>query len=375
MEKAALGAKAGGDTHIIELSKKGDLLGHKIVILTSNSGKLLLHTMGRQLELYQVSIPFERFLLKGRFGVAVLYALRPLEALFFRSKRRFDVIVAPSHYPTDVLSALLLHLRNPNSKIIIYFHGISVPPEHGLLLRTISTGHNYFGILLTIKLSDLVFVINRPSRDLLHHFGVKDTKIALTQNGINICDIKPTSHEKPFDACFLSRLTKSKGTSDLIKVWKKVCETRNARLAIIGDGSEKQHINELSLKLGLENNIILLGLLSGDRKYEMLQASKVFVFPSYQESWGIAIAEAMACGLPAIAYNLPIYKEVFEDKLITVSLGDINAMAKQIICLLENPEDAKKTGEAGREFVKRYDWSILAERELAEIQACVTKRE
>jgi glycosyltransferase involved in cell wall biosynthesis len=254
----------------------------------------------------------------------------------------------------------------------VYYHGFLVPPENGLFLRTLSTAHNYFGTILIKRFSDLIFVINRSARDFLHHFGVKNTKIVLTQNGVDISRVKPIAGKKIFDACFLSRLTKSKGTSDLAEVWKKVCETRSAMLAIIGEGSEKQHVNELSLELGLKNNIILLGLLSEDRKYEILQASRVFVFPSYQESWGIAVAEAMACGLPAVAYNLPVYEEVFEDKLITIPLGDTDAMAKQVIFLLENSEVARNIGEKGREFVRRYDWRVVGERELSEIQTCVS---
>jgi len=74
------------------------------------------------------------------------------------------------------------------------------------------------------------------------------------------------------------------------------------------------------------------------------------------------------------AYNLPIYKEVFDDKLMTVPLGDIDAMAKQVIYLLENPEVARKMGEANREFVKKYDWKTVAEKELFAIINLINKR-
>jgi glycosyltransferase involved in cell wall biosynthesis len=376
VEKAALGARSGGDVHIIELSKKGNSLGHKAVLLTSNSGKRLLHAEGAKLGLRRISIPFEGFLVKRSLGVGILYILRPLGALFVKFNRRFDVIVASSHYPPDVLSALFLHLRNPKSKIVIYCHGISIPPEHGPILRVFSIIYNYFGTLLMTKFSDLIFVINRPTKDFLLHFGAKDTKIVLTCNGIDIHDTKPSVKEKSLDACFLGRLVKSKGVYDLVKVWKKVCERRNsAKLAIIGDGPEKGRTNELVVKMGLENNVTLLGPVLGDEKYRILGTSKVFVFPSYLESWGIAIAEAMACGLPVVAYNLPVYKEVFEDKLVTVPVGDVDAMAKQVIYLLENPEIARKIGEANREFVKKkYDWKTVAEKELSAISNLINKQ-
>jgi glycosyltransferase involved in cell wall biosynthesis len=133
-------------------------------------------------------------------------------------------------------------------------------------------------------------------------------------------------------------------------------------------------MNELVLEEGLKNNVTLLGFLSEERKCETLQSSIIFVYPSYQESWGAVVAEAMACGLPVVAYDLPVYKEVFEDKLVTVPLGDVDSMAKQVIFLLENPDVAKKIGEKGREFVRRYDWNRVAEQELSVMINLINKR-
>ena len=59
---------------------------------------------------------------------------------------------------------------------------------------------------------------------------------------------------------------------------------------------------------------------------------------------------------------------------MTVPLGDIDAMAKQVIYLLENPEVARKMGEANREFVKKYDWKTVAEKELFAIINLINKR-
>jgi glycosyltransferase involved in cell wall biosynthesis len=375
MEKAALGAKSGGDTHILELSKKGDLLGHKVVMLTSNSGKLLLHAECGRLELHQVSIPFESYLLlKGRLGVGVLHALRPLRALFVKSKRRIDVIVAPSHYPVDVLSALFLHLRNPKSKIVVYLHGIFPEiPRKRLLLRTSSLLYNYFGFLILKMVADLIFVFNKHTWNFLLIAGLDHKKVFLTSNGVDVTNLNIVEDEKLFDACFLGRLAYNKGIPDLVKAWKLVCKLRkDAKIAVIGSGPEDKLLNELVVTEGLRNNIILFGFVSERRKHEILQSSKIFVFPSWMEGWGIAVAEAMACGLPVVAYNLPVYKEVFEDKLVTVPVGDADAMVERVVFLLENPEVARTIGEAGREFIKRYDWSQVAEKELSAILEMVT---
>jgi len=373
IERAAVGAMAGGDTHIIEVSKKWNSLGHKVVVLTGNSGKLLLNVVGARLEICQASMPFENVLSNRSLGEGILYILRPLRALFIKFKRRFDVIVTSSHYPVDVLTALFLHLRNPRSRIVVYLHGISIPTDN-MFRSLVSAVYNLLGLLISIRFAHLIFVINIPTREYLLRLGVERERIVITTNGVKTDEIAHLRSEKIFDACFLGRLVKSKGVYDLVSTWKIVCNKRpNARLVILGDGPEKGRLKKLISEAGLEANITLFGFVFGNEKYKILKSSHMLIFPSYVESWGISIAEAMACGLPVVAYNLRVYKEIFDDNLVTVPLGDVDAMAKKVILLLENSSLANEIGEAGREFVKRYSWSKVAERELSDILKLVNQ--
>lgn len=370
IEEAKLGVKAGGDTHILELSKVASSIGHRVVMLCSISGELLLRREGMNVKSYQITVPFENILLKGSFRVGILYTLRSIGTLFARFDNQFDMIIAASHYPSDILSALFLHFKNPKSKVVVFHHGMSVPPENKLPFRIFSSIYNYLGTYMVIKICDLIFTINTLTRDFLLNMGVRDTKVILTKNGVNLSNVKPSGSKKIYDACFLGRLTKSKGTSDLVEIWKKVCVIKiKSKLVIVGDGPERKRINDLIIQKGLENNIVLLGFLYGSCKYAALDDSRLFVFPSHQESWGISIAEAMASGLPVVAYNLPVYKEVFEDRLITVPLGDVDAMTTKVIFLLENPTVASRIAEEGRAYIQRYDWKTVVEKELHEIQA------
>ncbi len=307
----------------------------------------------------------------GTFNILILYSMRILRTILLYPKTYFDVVIASSHYPCDVIPALFHHLRNPKCHLVVYLHGILVPTDK-LLTSLFSTIYNLLGLLFSARCAHLIFVINSPTRKYLLHQGVESARVVVTTNGVETKEVASLKSEKTFDACFLGRLVKNKGIFDLISVWKEICSTRpSARLALLGDGSEKELLKELVAKAGLEKNIILLGFVSEDEKRSLLRSSQVFVFPSYLESWGISIVEAMACGLPVVAYNLPVYNEVFENKLITVPLGDVDAMAKQVGFLLENLEVARDMGEANKEFVKRYDWSVVAEQELSEIMKLI----
>lgn len=162
---------------------------------------------------------------------------------------------------------------------------------------------------------------------------------------------------------------KSKGVFDLISIWGGVCKKRpTAKLAILGDGPEKEQLAMLVIKMGLEKNVTFFGFVFGTEKSIIVANSKIFLFPSYLESWGISIAEAMAAGLPVVAYNLPIYPDVFGDKLIITPVGDIDAMIGKVIYLLDHPEIANRVGQSGKDFIRKYEWTAVAAKELSRVK-------
>ena len=360
---------AGGEYHILRVIKEWE----KHVNVTMFASKLFASSNSRLIpNKVHVKDPIPSLDVNEAKLFTMIAMIRAFFVMFSRITGYYDVIVAPSHYVFHVLPCMFLKLRRRGGLVVVYFHDILITTDNPL--RTVlSTAHNLLGFFLVRLSADLVFVINESARKNCLRFGIKKEKIVMMSNAVDVISpIRDDSHIKPleFDACFLGRLVKNKGVSDLLHLWKILCcKNPDAQLAIIGDGPEKERMNKLIKRIGIEHNVTLFGFVSEDEKYRILTNSKVYVFPSYLESWGIALAEAMACGLPVVAYALPVYEEVFDDKLVTVPLGNVDAMDKQVEFLLENPESARKVGEEGREFVKRYDWSVVAKRELSEIIA------
>jgi glycosyltransferase involved in cell wall biosynthesis len=358
---------SGGDYHILRVVKEWEKCADVTMLasrLFAGSNDYLTPNK------VHVKDPIPYLEVSNPYLYMVITMVRAFFLIFSRFDDRYDVVIAPSHYVFHVLPCTFLKSRNRNALLVVYFHDVAIATNN-VVRKLLSTAHNLSGLLLVRLSADLVFVINESARGRCLKFGIKEEKIVKTSNAVDVISAVGDNVDieaREFDACFLGRLEKSKGVFDLLSIWKLMrCQRPNARLAIMGDGPEKERVRKLSMKMGLENNFTLIGFVSGEEKYRMLKSSSVFVFPSYLESWGIAVAEAMSCGLPVVAYDLPVYKEVFEDKLVTVPLGDVDAMVRQVLLLLENPQDAKKTGEANREFVGRYDWSVVAQRELARI--------
>lgn len=351
---------SGGEEHILQVAKYWSR-DHDITFILPNLGynycKELLHG-----KTHIYNSPLEKEI-HGTFSVLIFYFVRILRAILYPSKEYFDVIIASSHYPYDVIPAMFMKLRLPSSKLVIYFHSLDIPYQSLGFRWIVSIMSNYFGALLVKRCADLVFTVNTYTRNFLLSIGVKKDRISLISNGVEIKKFHPK--KKFFDLCFVGRHVKHKGIYDLLRILEIVCKTRpNTKLVICGHGEETSKINELIRKKKLENNVFLPGFVQENEKWKILCSSRIFVFPSRLEGWGIAIAEAMACGLPVIAYDLPIYKEVFGDRLITVPLGDVDAMAKHIILLLENPKRAKEIGNINKEYIKRYSWEKIAKEEM-----------
>ena len=88
------------------------------------------------------------------------------------------------------------------------------------------------------------------------------------------------------------------------------------------------------------------------------------MLPSYEENWAIVIGEAMGARLPVITYGLNELKIVWQDNIIPVAVGDTSAFAREIVRLLDSPEEQAALATKARQYVARLDWSAIAEREL-----------
>ena len=138
--------------------------------------------------------------------------------------------------------------------------------------------------------------------DLMAKLNIRSEKISVARPTISI-DVSGTSpSEEAFDVLFCGRLIREKNVDLLIRSIKNL--GGNVTCGIIGDGPEKEHLASLVNEYELGKNIKFLGFLgSHDEVISYMKSSRLFVFPSEREGFGIALLEASACGLPAIVID------------------------------------------------------------------------
>jgi glycosyltransferase involved in cell wall biosynthesis len=285
------------------------------------------------------------------------------------------VVYASSDLFWEVIPAFVWKFRNKNIEWVQIIHHIYPDWEKRLGSKIISFFGYYLqrlSLFLIRKKADKLILMNDSIRNELVLRGFEARKMHVLSNGIDFDYFeKVVRGADAYDGIFLGRLNASKGVSDFIPIWKKVCEKiPEARLAVIG-GAEKKSKADFIQEIKenkLEKNIDVLGFLENAEAFALLKASKVFISPSHEEGWGIAIAEAMACGLPVVSWDLPVYKEIFENHTFQIKQYDADAFAGHVLRLLSDSRYREEIGKTGKEFIKKYSWEKVAGKELEIIQ-------
>ena len=154
---------------------------------------------------------------------------------------------------------------------------------------------------------------------------------------------------------FLSRLHFKKGVDRLIDAAAKVAGNRPIRLVIAGSGEEQyeQALRQHTESLDLNNVVEFVGFVQGDRKIALYRTADLFVLPTSQENFGLALPEAMGSGLPAITTKgVDIWPELEDSGGAIIAEKDSGSIAAAIESLLDDDERIAAMGAAGRDWVE-----------------------
>jgi glycosyltransferase involved in cell wall biosynthesis len=147
-----------------------------------------------------------------------------------------------------------------------------------------------------------------------------------------------------------------KGLDVLVDAWEQLCQDhpdRQLRLMMIGTGGDAQELSNLLAAKRLRG-VEWLNQWVHDRNVlrRYLSAADVYAFPSRVDAFGIAVIEAMACGLPIVAASAPGIRDILEDGEhsggLVVPTGDVKALASAIKCVLNDADLALKLAKNAR---------------------------
>lgn len=130
------------------------------------------------------------------------------------------------------------------------------------------------------------------------------------------------------------------------------------RLALAGHGPDEARLRALADQLGIADRVFFLGELTPEQVADFLACLDVFVFPSLAETFGLAAVEAAHAGVPVVANDLPVLREVLayqgEPAAVLVDAADPAAFGSAISAVLDDPELRVRLQRSGEGLKSRY---------------------
>ena len=179
-------------------------------------------------------------------------------------------------------------------------------------------------------------------------------------------------------ALFVGRIDEGKGIAELLKAWKNIIvQCPPAHLEVVGDGSLRKHMISEALRCGLDKNLQFRGFLGDSEIMKLQSQSRFFITLSRTEGFGMAIAEALAAGLPAVAWDTPPLREVFGEcpSVFLCRQGNIEEVVATSVRLLTIEEGLwSALSSQASNYSRRFSWEDAARKEISAIEEVMRRR-
>ena len=198
--------------------------------------------------------------------------------------------------------------------------------------------------------------------------GCPPGRIEVVPMGVDLDTLFVTdgSPRSAAEILFVGRLVPGKGADLLLRALPAVLAAcPDATLTLVGGGPELENLVALARRLDIAPRVTFLGSLPHVALAERYRRAAVTVLPSYEEGFGLVLVEAMGCGCPVAASDIPALRELLHDgeagRLFRA--GDAEDLARVLIELLADEAARLDLAARGRAHaVARFGWSALAQR-------------
>jgi N-acetyl-alpha-D-glucosaminyl L-malate synthase BshA len=240
---------------------------------------------------------------------------------------------------------------------------------HGTDITLVGKDVSYAPVVeFSINQSDGVTAVSKSLKEETYQSFSINKEIEVIHNFVDTARFRKARKEHfkkaiaPNDEKILihtSNFRKVKRTEDVIRIFKRVLDKIPSKLLLVGDGPERQQLEQLCRDLHICDNVRFLG--KQESVEELLAVSDVFLLPSESESFGLAALEAMACEVPVISTNTGGIPEVNVHGVtgFLSNVGDVEDMAHHTINLLNNSTLLKTFKANALQQAQRFDLNII----------------
>jgi len=294
------------------------------------------------------------------FPASLYYGFKHLK------ERPYDVIHTFFAIPSAPSAIMLAkHLNIPHLLSIlggdIYDPSKRLSPHKTPLL--------HYAVKKVIEKSDQVVALSEDIKNrAIEHYGISG-EIDLIHLGIPEPVFLPANRntfgfkENDIILVTVGRLVRRKGLQDLIYVIKTL-QNPNVKLAVLGDGPEKEQLIKMTREMNLEKQISFFGYVSNKVKFQVLSIADIYVSTSKHEGFGIVFLEAMAAGLPIVCFDKGGQAEFLLDGKTgyLVKYGYIDLFGKRVRTLFELNPLRSDISAFNKQYVKDFFIETCAKR-------------
>ena len=214
---------------------------------------------------------------------------------------------------------------------------------------------------LTIRTADRVISCCETDRlKSIHMFGVDPDKIISIPNCIDSSQFRLSQAHNPVNITFIGRLSELKGCHQFPYFMENLNKNyRNIKFTFVGNGPLSGPLSSFCKRKGY--SATFTGVVPNREIPDILAKSSILVLPSFTEGFPLVCLEALASGVPVVAYDVGGIKEVVRNNETgyTIPLNDKKKFLDGISWLVDNEEERVKMGKRGRSIIQEnYDWEV-----------------
>jgi glycosyltransferase involved in cell wall biosynthesis len=301
-----------------------------------------------------------------------LFDYQPYEILL--ASKLVDVV---KHEKLDLLH---VHYAIPHAsaaylaKQILKSHGISIPfitTLHGTDITLVGKDASFEPVIsFSINESDAVTAVSQSLKDDTYKFFDIKKEIHVIPNFISISDFEQLKNKEEYNGIcqkkmysptgekilmHISNFRKVKRLDDVIGIFENVRKQIPSKLLLIGDGPERNRIEQLCREKNIYRDVKFLGKITTPEM--LLRVADLFLLPSETESFGLAALEAMAMNVPVISTNTGGLPEVNinGESGFTSNVGDVEDMSQNALKILSDPLILQKFRCQAFEVAQQFD--------------------
>jgi len=299
--------------------------------------------------LHLVVSPKNRGMHQG-YGDKVGYITYPWSNERRKLRTLSEHLYSPLRLPAgriDVFSSLMAPIVSPTWSTVVHIktmHAFTEPESVAPLTRA----YRLLSYPRTVKVAESIIINSESLRtEILRHLEVDPGKLRLIPEAVDHDLFKPgdadaaRAHIKssygldgPF-VLFVSSLWPYKNCDGLIRAFAHArAALGDRKLVIIGPGRDEKYtasLHALAAELGITQDVRFLGGVPLSETVHFYRAADVFAYPSFNETFGLPILEAMACGCPVVTSDVTAMPETAGGAAILSSPGDPASIAKALL--------------------------------------------